>query len=688
MDAEDALLSAFNLVARCLDVPVAATFGDAQQSSADRLEVLARNSRLRTRRVALREGWWRHSCGPMIGFAGEDSHPVALIPSGRGEIEAIDSIKRIRIPVNWENAGELPLFATSFYRSLPDRALSAVDLLKVGWRECRRELGSLILLAIGGSILSAALPIATAKIVNDSIPTAGRSQALQIGIGLAAAMSSATLVRFFSHLVLLTMDGKIDAALQSGIWDRLLNLPAEFFRRYLSGDFADRVMGINRIRRMAMESTASAMLTVMFSLFSIVLLFVYSAPLAIVAVGFVLLMALVAGAASCWKIKHQREISGITGEIDGAAFQILTGMAKLRVARAESRALDRWARLINRQKVLILRSRTITAFANASNSALPAMARVALFAGFVALTRGLLSAGNFLACYAAFGVVAGAGIEFCNALISFAQVVPLYERARPILEAVPEIDLSKRAPGLLSGAVEFSGVCFRYGAAGPPFLQEISFRIAPGEFVALAGASGSGKSTLLRLMLGFEKPEKGMVAYDGQDIGTLDVQAVRRQIGVVLQQGRLISGDIFHNIAGALPLTMDEAWEAARNACLEEDIHQMPMGMFTYLNEGGGNLSGGQRQRLLIARALAGRPKILLLDEATSALDNRTQAIVSRSLERMSVTRVVIAHRLTAIRNATRILVVNGGRLVEMGNYDELMSREGVFAELANRQRL
>jgi ABC-type bacteriocin/lantibiotic exporter with double-glycine peptidase domain len=272
------------------------------------------------------------------------------------------------------------------------------------------------------------------------------------------------------------------------------------------------------------------------------------------------------------------------------------------------------------------------------------------------------------------------------AFTSILSIVPLYERIKPIIEAAPEVDVNKAAPGELNGHIDVASIRFRYIPDGQLIVKDVSLEVAPGEYVALVGGSGSGKSTLFRILLGFEIPESGTIYYDGKDITSLDIQELRRQVGVVLQNGKIMGGPIFLNILGASNLSLDDAWEAARMAGLDADIKAMPMGMYTVLSPGGGTLSGGQRQRLLIARAIVRKPRILFFDEATSALDNKTQAVVSRSLERLQASRLVIAHRLSTIINADRILVMDRGRLVQTGTYNELMKQEGLFAELAKRQ--
>jgi ABC-type bacteriocin/lantibiotic exporter with double-glycine peptidase domain len=243
-----------------------------------------------------------------------------------------------------------------------------------------------------------------------------------------------------------------------------------------------------------------------------------------------------------------------------------------------------------------------------------------------------------------------------------------------------------RQPGELAGSIEINHVNFRYQQDLPMVLRDVSLSVKPGQFAAFVGPSGSGKSTLLRLLLGFEKPESGAIYFDGQDLLGLDIEAVRRQMGVVIQNARLVSGSILNNIVGSAPLTMEDAWEAARQAGLDQDIRELPMGMHTLVSEGGANLSGGQRQRLLIARAMVKKPGIFLFDEATSALDNITQSTVSRSLEALQATRIVVAHRLSTIINADSIFVFEKGTVVQRGTYEELSNEEGLFRKLVQRQ--
>jgi ABC-type bacteriocin/lantibiotic exporter with double-glycine peptidase domain len=318
----------------------------------------------------------------------------------------------------------------------------------------------------------------------------------------------------------------------------------------------------------------------------------------------------------------------------------------------------------------------------------PAASTLAIIAYIFVVRHGVFSAATFIAASAAFGQFLSSLLGLGDALVQVIRIIPIYERARPLLREKPEILEAHGDPGTLSGAIELRNLSFRYENAPAVTLDRIDLRIEQGSFVAIVGPSGSGKSTLFRLLLGFEKPNHGSVLYSGHDLASVDLSAVRRQIGSVLQSTGALQGSIFENIAGARYITHDQAWDAARRVGIADDIAQLPMQLETYLGSDGGGLSTGQRQRIAIARAIVTAPRILLFDEATSALDNETQGIVMKTLEQIAATRVVIAHRLSTIQNADRIVVLEGGRIVQDGTYADLVAASGPFAELARRQSI
>jgi NHLM bacteriocin system ABC transporter ATP-binding protein len=443
---------------------------------------------------------------------------------------------------------------------------------------------------------------------------------------------------------------------------------------------------MGQIRETLSGPVIAGILSGVFSVVNFAMMFVYDRTLALIALGLLLLLTAAFTVSTRLQLVYQRRDSDLAGRLSSTVLELINGVPKLRVAGAETRAFGRWASRFAEQRQVAYSAGQVDNAMAAFNAAYPVLTTLVVFGVFQLALEPKPSIGSLMAFNTAFAAFVAAAISLIQSFVSVIQIIPLYERACPIFQTLPEVDPAQADPGELSGAIEVAHVSFRYKADGPLILDDVSFRCAPGEFIALVGPSGSGKSTLLRLLLGFETPAAGAVLYDGQDLRTLDVRAVRRQIGTVLQSSQVIVGDIFTNIVGASPLTQADAWEACRLAGLDADVRQMPMGLQTMVSEGGSTLSGGQRQRLLIARAMVRRPRLIFFDEATSALDNRTQEIVSRSLDSLDATRVVIAHRLSTIVNADRIYVLQQGRVVESGTYRELMQRRGLFASLARRQ--
>jgi NHLM bacteriocin system ABC transporter ATP-binding protein len=685
------LLAAVRIVARDLGIAV---IPPVENSGAppvkDPLAAIARASRFRTRRVTLRDDWWNHENGSLLTYRGADKVPVALIRvSGRSARYELHDPRTGTVEVVTRAIAEtLAPIGESFYRPFPDKALGVWDVVKFGAQGCGRDFWIVGFMSVFSALLGLLPAVVTGVVFNSIIPGAAASQLLQMTVVLVVCALSTAMFDFTRAIALLRIEGKMGNAVQSAIWDRLLSLPTSFFRPFTAGELASRAMGIDGIRQIVSGTTVTALVGGVFSVANFILLFHYASSLAWWATLLIAVALAVSILGSSLQLKYQRKQYLFQSKVTGTVLQLLSNVGKLRVANAEVRAFGSWADRFAAQRRLQVSSRKISNAVSAFNSAFPTIANMVIywFALQMIQNHGTLRTGDFLAFMAAFMSCLSSTISTSMALLTSFNVVPLYEQSRPVLEALPEVLDTKREPGALTGAIEISHATFRYQPDAPATLRDVSIAIEPGKFIAFVGPSGSGKSTLLRVLLGFETLESGAVYYDGQDLSGLDIQAVRRQMGVVLQNGRIMSGDIMTNIVGSSLATREDAWEAARMAGFDEDIKAMPMGMSTMLSEGAGTLSGGQRQRLMIARAIVHRPRILLFDEATSALDNRTQAIVSASLEQLQATRIVVAHRLSTIIRADRIYVIEKGHVVESGTYEHLMQQDGVFAALARRQ--
>jgi NHLM bacteriocin system ABC transporter ATP-binding protein len=653
---------------------------------------IGRSSGVRYREITLTAEWWKQDNGPLLAFylAGtQDAAPVivALVRSGRSYY-IYDPVKGVRARLTADVASSLALRAVMFYRPFPARALGWKDLLLFGLHGTWRDVVTMLSVGAATSLLALVMPIAIGVLFDTIIPGAQRPQLYQMAALLFTANLVGFLISLTSSVAMQRMEGRMEAGIQSAVWDRLLSLPVSFFKDYSSGDLVGRSLAIGQIRQMLTSTALTSIMTGVFSISSFFLLFHYSTSLALVASGLVFVAATVSAGCAYLQMKYQRAILEVAGKISGLTLELMTGISKLRMSGTESQAFARWAAEFTRQKTISSKSTRVSIVMAMFNGVFPAVSGLAIFYfGFGMLESGAgLTPGGFVAFNAAFGQFLASALGLAMTAISVIGIIPAYERAAPIMKAIPESQGSRLDPGRLLGAIEGSRIQFRYKDDLPLVLHDVSFQIKPGQFVAFVGHSGSGKSTLFRILLGFERPESGSIYFDGMDLADIDPQSLRRQMGVVLQNGRVFDGDIFTNIIGSSPLTLDDAWAAARAAGFDKDIEAMPMGMNTVISEGGGGLSGGQRQRLLIARAIVHKPRILLFDEATSALDNQTQSIVSRSLEQLNTTRIVIAHRLSTIIHADQIYVFDHGRIVQSGTYEALIAQEGLFRDLARRQ--
>jgi NHLM bacteriocin system ABC transporter ATP-binding protein len=691
---ENSLLTAMSVVGAELGVQIRPPL---RSENLDRLndpvEGIARASRVRHRKVLLRGLWWKTDCGPLLGYWSEKHSPVALLNRRGAGYEIFDPETRKTIPVNDQTVPLLAPEAVMLYPSLPGDVKTPWQLVRFSLQPRFGDVAFIIGLSMLITLIGMLTPMAFAMVIDYAIPDSNPGLLMQLGLLFVAASLGTGVLGLSQGLVTIRTAVAVDATAEAALWDKLLKLKAGFFKQYSTGDLLSRVMAMNEINRTLNGAALQSILSSVTAVLNFGLLLYFSSRLASIAVGLAAAIGIVTIVGGYTVRRYNLVATELGGTTFGLIVQMTHAVAKIRVAGAESRAFATWLKKYSEQLTLVRKSRTVEDWVIVFNQAVPTFSQILLFWIGVDLLTGARSAneqilgiGVFLAFNTALSMFIGGATSLSNTVVDVMDVVVKSKRVEPILQAENEVSVTASDPGSLEGSITLSHVDFRYVAEGPKILHDINIHINPGEFVAIAGPSGSGKSTIVRLLLGFETPQSGNVLFDGQDLAGLDLNAVRRQLGVVLQSGFISSGSIFENIAGGALISMDEAWEAAEDAGLAEDIKQMPMGMQTIVSEGATNLSGGQRQRLLIARALVTRPKVLLLDEATSALDNRTQATISESLRRRRVTRLVIAHRLSTIKNADQIYVIDQGRIVDHGTFAELAGRKGVFSAMIARQ--
>ncbi|MEW1682282.1 NHLP bacteriocin export ABC transporter permease/ATPase subunit [Streptomyces sp. NPDC093594] len=682
----DATYAACELVARAAGITLAApaqagTGGDRL----DPVEQIALASRLRTRVVRLEDRWWRDDVGPLVGRRALSGAPVALLWR-RGGYVAVHPATGRETPVEKANAGEFEPRAVMFYRPLPERRLSPLRLMRFCVSGTRGDLTWLLLSGLVTVALGALVPLATGRVLGEYVPTARTDLVVQVCLAVMLSSVVAAAFMLLQNLTLLRLEGRVEATLQPAVWDRLLRLPTRFFTERSTGELASAAMGISAIRRMLAGVGPTVTQSVTVGAVNLGLLLWFSVPMALAALGMLVVVASVFLGLGLWQVRWQRRLVVLTNKLNNQAFQTLRGLPKLRVAAAENYAYAAWASQFARSRELQQKAGRIKNLTAVLGTVYLPLCTLGMFMLLAGPARGSMTAAEFLTFNTSVTMVLTSVTQLTGSFVSAVAALPLFEQIRPVLDATPEVRTASTRPGPLTGALEARRVSFRYSDDGPLVLDDVSFEARPGEFVAVVGPSGCGKSTLLRLLIGFDRPQSGSVLYDGQDLAALDGSAVRRQCGVVLQHAQPFTGSIMDVICGSEPYTPEEAMAAAEMAGLAEDIRRMPMGLHTIVS-GSGAVSGGQRQRLMIAQALIRRPRILFFDEATSALDNETQRTVIESTKALRATRVVIAHRLSTVLDADRVVVMEAGKVVQQGTPAELLAdTRGRLHELVRRQ--
>ena len=653
----------------------------------DQLEFCLRPHGLMRRNVKLEDGWYRDAYGPMLAFRREDGLPVALLPKPFMGYWFHDTDTGKRTSLNRETAKQFDREAICLYKPLPLKKLGIPDLIRF-LMDCLTS-GDYLLL-IGLTLLVTLFGMLSPKITQVLTGSVLESGSVMLLSGTAVFMLcsiiATQLITTVRELMMSRIELKTSLSVEASMMMRVMNLPANFFRKFSSGELSSRFQAVNQLCQLLIGNVFSTGLSSLMSLLYLAQIFSFTRALVIPALLIVLTTVAFSVISAVTQIKISKQIMEKGAKENGLSYALITGVQKIKLAGAEKRAFARWARIYSEAAELSYNPPMFLKANGAISSAISLAGTVLLY--YVAV-KARITPSNYIAFSAAFGAVTAAFGALTGVALSVAQIKPILDMAEPILKTEPESSENKTIVTSLKGNIELSNVYFRYTDSMPYVVDGMNLKIKAGEYVAIVGTTGCGKSTLIRLLLGFETPEKGAIYYDGKDMSKLDLRSLRRKMGVVTQDGSLFQGDIYSNIVISAPqLTEDEAWEAAEMAGIADDIRAMPMQMRTIISEGQGGISGGQKQRIMIARAIAPKPKILMFDEATSALDNKTQKQVSDALDSLKCTRLVIAHRLSTIRNCDRILVLDKGHIVEDGTYDDLIAKDGLFAELVARQRL
>ena len=659
------------------------------------LRRLIQKGNMQMRLIELLPDWYRKDSGVIIGFFGADKTLAAFVPTEPGKYKLVTRDIPDGKPITDSVAKEIDKSAFECYAGFPSRELKILDLMKFIFKQCWiADYKTVIGISLVAGFIPLAMPLVTETIFQDIIPILDRqglATVTQVIMVTSFTTASLGIVRTIAVMRITT---RINMSTEAALWGRLLTLPTKFFRQFTSGELASRMNGISVIKGLVSADFIGGLFGFAFSFWSVFLMCYYSLKLTAAAVVVWFVYALITAFIYRRVLGFQRSLIAANNREAGLVQQIFKGLSKFREHGAEKQAFWLWSEVFGETWKYNLKLRWQGNYNQIIGSVQPFVLTMLLY--YIAV-YGMNEVGpngqqiqgigyaQFLAFQGAFSSFNATLNGIIPLVGQYFAIQPQIENLRPILKEIPESVGEKADAGILSGAIELSHVSFGY-IEGKDVLHDLNFKIAAGENVAIVGRSGCGKSTLVRLLLGFETPRKGAIYFDGHDLADVNLPSVRTQMGVVLQNGQLMQGDIFTNIIGMNSLTEEDAWEAATKAGVAVDIAMMPMGMQTVISEGSSNISGGQRQRILIARALVTKPAILIFDEATSALDNRTQAIVTKSLDELNATRIIVAHRLSTIRNCDKIFVMDAGRIVESGTFDDLVARGGVFANLVARQ--
>ncbi len=646
-------------------------------------------SGLRARRVRFKaEGkWWRGDSNALLAFRAENGQPVALLPGMFGRYREIDPVSKRSFRITEERAGALKEEAWMFYRALPSEKVKPADLLGMAMHGSGADLVRLVIAGLPGGLIKLLPALALGFVANHIVAGGSAGPLYAVAVSLAGFGLLGALLHLLQSTAMMRLEGRSASRVEAAFWDRLMRLPSNILHRHPAGDLGMSGMTFQNLRDGLQGVVADSLLSIIFLLPVFGIIFFYDSTLGAIALVFGLASLLVTIFLGLRQISPYGRMIRAIRRVAGRLFQIVDGIAKLRVENAEGSAFAIWARDYREQKRAEIELGALEGHSWAFGAALPFLAGGVLLFAVVKVGDGNVPVSDFLVVYTVFIVFQSAIARLGESFGAIAAMLPAFDQMRPLLSAVPETVVEGEPVERLGGEVLFDRISFRYNPNGPLILDDVTIRARPGEFVAIAGESGAGKSTLFRLALGIDRPSAGAVYYDGRDLRRLNLKQLRRQIGAVPQSVGLHPQDLWDNLVSHHEdVAIEEVWSAARTAEIEDQIKEMPMGLMTMVGTRGAVLSGGESQRVSIARSVIGTPRIMLFDEATNWLDNDSQARVMQNLTALTSTRIVIAHRLSTLEKADRIFVMKAGKVVQSGSFKELMEVDGVFRNLVKRQ--
>jgi len=683
--AGSSLLEACRLVGRENGIEIEEIAEQEIESAADPLDYLAQKNGFKYRKIFLKAGWYKQDHGSFITL-NKEGDPVAVLKNSLKGYTCVNTRTGEKQRVGGKIADSTEEVGYYLYREFPRQAVSFTDLAKFAFLPLNRSiLTMIILIGVVAGLLNSFVPVLTGYTLENQIPAREQTGFFQVIFFLFSIGLSALIFNLIRYMITSKFEFRIDMKTQTALWSRLIDLPPSFYRGYSSGEISQKITGFYYMRIVLSDAISETLLGTIFGLFYIVILFMYSSEMALTALGITVINMIVIYIAGYFQMRLGYKRLQSNSKLSGMMLEMFFGVSKIRLSGSEKKVFSRWSHYYEKKKKDQIEEAEIHNFSTIYIHMMTIVSSIIIY--LLAYSNTSLSMGGFVAFTSAFASFQEILAQMSHTTISLSYAYSLLKNIKPILDEIPEKTDVKDDPGEIKGDVEFSNCSFRYDKNTKLVINDMNLRIEDGEYVAIVGPSGSGKSTLMRLILGFEQTSEGKVYVGGKDLEQVEISRIRQQMGVVLQNSQLLSGDIIMNVAGTnMEISEEEIWQALEKAGIKEDIAALPMKLRTYINDSSSTISGGQKQRLLIARAILKNPKIILFDEATSALDNYTQKIVTDTLKGMDATRIVIAHRLSTVKECDRICVLDKGRIVETGSYEELMGKEGFFHDLVKRQ--